>query len=129
MVSLSISIDVPSLEDGVRFYCEVFGFRKLPEQYPGGVALKAENAEVWLLEKRPGSKPAPGVEDLRRYQRHWTPVHLDIQVDDFADTLLRAQAAGATVEQSFAGDGTHPAIAFCSDPFGHGFCVIDKQSK
>ncbi len=129
MVSLSISIDVPSLEDGLRFYGEVFGFQKLAEQYPGGMVLKAGNAEVWLLEKKPGTKPAPGAEDLRRYERHWTPVHLDIQVDDFTDTLARAQAAGATVEQSFASDGTHPAIAFCSDPFGHGFCVLEKKSK
>jgi len=129
MVSLSISIDVPSLEDGLRFYSEVFGFRKLPQQYPGGIALAADNAEVWLLEKKAGSRPAPGAGDLRRYERHWTPVHLDIQVDDFADTLARAQAAGATVEQSFTSEGTYPAIAFCSDPFGHGFCVIEKKRE
>ncbi len=35
MVSVNISIDVPNLAEGVRFYSEAFGFSKLAEPVPG----------------------------------------------------------------------------------------------
>jgi uncharacterized glyoxalase superfamily protein PhnB len=73
-------------------------------------------------EKAHGSHPTP-TDTERSYQRHWTPVHLDFHVSDFDDTLERATSAGAIVEKVF----TKPkAVAFCSDPFGHGFCLIAK---
>lgn len=25
-------------------------------------------------------------------------------------------------------DGERPSVAFCSDPFGHGFCVLERKS-
>ena len=34
------------------------------------------------------------------YERHWTPVHLDIIVDKIEVALSRAEAAGAAVEQA-----------------------------
>jgi hypothetical protein len=37
--------------------------------------------------------------------------------------LAKAVNAGAKCEQKFEG-GAHPPIAFCSDPFGNGFCVV-----
>jgi hypothetical protein len=52
MISMSVSVDVPNLADGVRFYTEAFGFSKTSEPIPGVVVLRAGTAEICLLEKR-----------------------------------------------------------------------------
>lgn len=126
MISISVSIDVPDLAAGVRFYSEAFGFVKVAEPFPGLAVLRADDSEICILEKAAGSSPAPDSDDKRRYERHWTPVHMDLHVDDFAASLASALAAGARQEQLFQGHA-HPAVAFCCDPFGHGFCLIERR--
>jgi uncharacterized glyoxalase superfamily protein PhnB len=128
MISVSVSVDVPSLADGIRFYSAAFGFAKVAEPIPGIVVLRNGNAEILLLEKKAGSKPSINTRDTRRYERHWTPVHLDIHVDDFKAALAKAVAAGATREQLFE-NAEHGSVAFCSDPFGHGFCLIERKRQ
>jgi predicted enzyme related to lactoylglutathione lyase len=124
MVTLTVSIDVPSLEQGVNFYSTAFGFAKVAEPYPGVTVLRTDGASICLLEKPPGSKPSPNTEDRRSYVRHWTPVHLDFHVKSLDEAVKRALAAGAIVEQRFD-NPEHGSAAFCSDPFGHGFCLIE----
>jgi predicted enzyme related to lactoylglutathione lyase len=126
MTSLSVSIDVPDLQQGLRFYEQAFGFSKLAQPAPGVAVLKTGGATLCLLEKRAGSRPSPHTTELRRYERHWTPVHLDIHVDDLKAALARALAAGAKQEQLFE-NADHGSAAFCSDPFGHGFCLIGRR--
>jgi uncharacterized glyoxalase superfamily protein PhnB len=53
-------------------------------------------------------------------------VHLDIHVDDLDVALARALDAGAKKEQVFK-NAKHGSAAFCSDPFGHGFCLIQRN--
>lgn len=124
--TVSISIDVPSLAEGVAFYSAAFGFRKKAEPFPGLAVLEGLNVELCLLEKPAGSKPAPETEDQRRYERHWSPVHLDFHVDDLRTTLERVLALGAKQEQIFE-NTEHGSAAFCSDPFGHGFCLLERK--
>ena len=126
MISVSVSVDVPNLADGIRFYCEAFGFSKVSEPVPGVVVLRAGTSEICLLEKKPGSVPAPGTDETRHYRRHWTPVHMDFHVEDLRNALAKAVEAGAKQEQIFEVPG-YPAVAFCSDPFGHGFCLIERR--
>jgi len=125
-MAISFSVDVPNLADGVRFFADAFGFEKIAEPYPGVVVLDCGNARMSLLEKRAGAKPSIGATDARRYDRHWTPVHLDIHVDDLHAALAKAIAAGAVREQVFE-NPQHGGAAFCSDPFGHGFCLIESK--
>ncbi len=120
---VSVTIDVPSLDDGLAFYGKVFGFQE--ETRPNGsfAILAKDDARITLIEKPEGSPVAASTGDVRRYDRHWTPVHLDFHVENFEETLKRAMASGASVEESFGG-GRRPPAAFCADPFGNGFCVI-----
>ena len=122
----SVSIDVPDLDLGVGFYGAVFGFVETSRPAPSYAVLKAGEAEIGLIEKAAGTHPAPGSSDVRRYERHWTPVHVDFYVADFDAALERVLAAGGKCEQKFE-RGKHPAVAFCSDPFGNGFCIIEKK--
>jgi len=128
-MSASVSIDVPNLAEGVAFYCAAFGFSKKSEPVPGVVAvLHGLNIELCLLEKHVGSKPSPETSDSRKYERHWTPVHLDFHVDDLHATLRHVEALGAKREQVFE-NPEHGSAAFCSDPFGHGFCLIARKAN
>lgn len=127
MISVSISVDVPSLEQGIRFYNEAFGFSKVAEPYPGVVVLTLGNFSICLLEKKTGTKPSIHTQEARHYERHWTPVHMDLHVDDFKGALERALKAGAIQEQLFE-NPKFGSVAMCGDPFGHGFCLIEKKN-
>jgi catechol 2,3-dioxygenase-like lactoylglutathione lyase family enzyme len=118
-----VSIDVPQLDEGLRFYRDALGLEEIARPIATYVILKCGSSQIGLIEKSLGTKPAPGADDVRRYQRHWTPVHIDFHVDDFEGFLAKALNAGARCEQKFNVPG-RPPIAFCSDPFGHGFCVV-----
>lgn len=126
MISVSVSVDVPCLADGVRFYTNAFGFSKLAEPVPGVVVLRAGASEICLLEKAAGSIPSVCTQEKRHYERHWTPVHLDFHVDDVKVALAKALEAGAKQEQFFE-NPEHGSVAMCSDPFGHGFCLIERR--
>jgi predicted enzyme related to lactoylglutathione lyase len=128
VISVSVSIDVPNLEEGIRFYAEAFGFSKKAEPVPGVAVLRAGTSEVCLLEKAAGSSPSSHTQETRRYERHWTPVHMDLHVDNLKTALASAVKAGAKQEQLFS-DPEHGSVAFCSDPFGHGFCLIERRRK
>ncbi|MBS0297316.1 MAG: VOC family protein [Proteobacteria bacterium] len=123
----SVSIDVPLLEDGLRFYRDALGLPEVARPVPTYVILKCGDATLGLIEKSAGTRPAQGSDDVRRYERHWTPVHIDFHVDDLDAVLAKAVAAGAKCEQRFE-VGPHPPVAFCSDPFGHGFCLIGERA-
>jgi predicted enzyme related to lactoylglutathione lyase len=124
----SVSIDVPNLDEGLKFYRDALGLVEVRRPVPTYVVLQCGDARIGVMEKAAGSKPAKGSDDVRRYDRHWTPVHIDFDVDDFDDFLTRAINAGAICEQKYEIAG-RPPIAFCSDPFGNGFCVIGPSVK
>jgi predicted enzyme related to lactoylglutathione lyase len=124
----SVSIDVPNLDEGLKFYRDALGLAEVRRPIPTYAILQCGDAKIGLMEKSAGSKPAKGSGDVRRYERHWTPVHIDFDVDDFEGFLARAISAGAIVEQKYEIAG-RPPIAFCSDPFGNGFCVLGSVAK
>lgn len=124
--TLSISVDVPNLAEGVAFYCGAFGFSEESRPVPGVAVLRGLNIELCILEKSAGSKPSTETPDRRSYDRHWTPVHLDFRVDDLHAALARVEALGAKREQVFE-HPEHGSAAFCSDPFGNGFCLLERQ--
>ena len=65
----------------------------------------------------------PAAAQQRSYARHWTPLHLDVVVDDIEAAVARAVAAGARLEEPVS---THAwgRLALMADPFGHGFCLV-----
>lgn len=126
MISVSVSVDIPNLADGVRFYTNAFGFSKLAEPVPGVIVLRAGTSEICLLEKAAGSIPSVCTQEKRQYGRHWTPVHLDFHVDDVKVALAKVLEAGAKQEQFFE-NPEYGSVAMCSDPFGHGFCLIERR--
>lgn len=125
-MNYSVTIDVPELDQGLRFYRDALGLVEVARPIATYAVLQCGGSQIGLMEKRAGTKPAKGSDDVRRYERHWTPVHIDFHVDDFEAVLAKALNAGAICEQTFAGGG-RPPIAFCSDPFGNGFCLVGAR--
>ena len=55
-------------------------------------------------------------------------MHLDFVVDDLAAAVERAKAAGAVLEQPIR-PGSWGDLALMSDPFGHGFCLLQFRGR
>ena len=91
--SVSISIDVPNLTDAIRFYTSALGFTESSAPVPGVAVLRAGNTKICLLEKRADTRASTHTEETRRYERHWTPVHLDIHV-----AILRRLWRGRSIQ-------------------------------
>lgn len=79
---------------------------------------------IYLLEKNAGSTAAHGTSSTRTYARHWTPVHLDFVADYVEAAKEKALTAGAICKSGSTEWAGSRCITF-SDPFGHGFCLIE----
>ncbi len=121
---LVINIDVPELAPAIEFYSAALGLT-LNRIIDGDVAeLTGASSVIYLLENVAGSAAAGSAPEARRYSRHWTPVHIDFVVDDVAESAKRAINAGASQESKCIEWRGSKCITF-SDPFGHGFCLIE----
>lgn len=123
-MNLLINIDVDDLERAVGFYTAAFALRPGRRFGADGVELLGAAVPLYLLVKAAGTRACCQADVARDYARHWTPVHLDIVVDDIAAAVDRALQAGASLD-----DGIRTTawgrIAMLVDPFGHGFCLIE----
>ena len=128
LYGILINIDVDDLERARAFYCDLLGLRVTRRLGKHVLELSGGAAPIYLLEKADGTLASNASTATRTYERHWTPVHLDFVVDDVDATVERAIACGARLED---GAETHVwgRIAHLSDPFGHGFCLIQFSGE
>lgn len=127
-IQLLVNIDVPDLDAATAFYVEAFGFRVGRRLGGAGVELLGAGAPLYLLPKPAGSPAAETTAAQRSYQRHWTPVHLDLAVPDVTTARARALAAGATAEGEIS-DHVWGRMARLADPYGHGVCLIEFRGR
>ena len=129
MREIIVNIDVPNLDDAIRFYEQGLGFALQRTLFGRTVAeLSAGKSTVYLIEKQEGTKPIPDSDMTRTFVRHWTPVHIDILVDNIEAAVSRTLNAGAlpSGEQASYSWGK---IAPLSDPFGHGVCLVEFSAE
>lgn len=120
--SFIVNLDVPDLAAAEIFYTAAFDLRVGRRLGPGALELLGGPTPLYLLQSDAGSA-ATDDGDVRDCERHWTPVHLDWVVADIDAALARAVAAGAALEHPIR-ERRWGTIAVLSDPFGHGFCLI-----
>lgn len=127
-MQLLVNVDVPDLDRGIAFYTHAFELRLTRRIAEELAELTGGGLHVYLLAKAAGTSATTQGTLTRNYARHWTPVHLDLVVDDLDSAVERAVAAGARVERAAA---THAwgRIALLADPFGHGFCLIQFLNR
>jgi predicted enzyme related to lactoylglutathione lyase len=121
-MSVLINIDVPDLEAATEFYTTAFDLRVGRRFGADAVELTGWPSPVYLLRKDAGTIGAGN--QPRTYERHWTPVHLDVAVEDIGNAVARAVQAGAHFEHD-ASPAPYGKIAMLADPFGHGICLIE----
>jgi predicted enzyme related to lactoylglutathione lyase len=128
-MEMLVNIDVDDLEKAVTFYRDALGLQPGRRLFDGSVVeMTGASSKIHLLAKAPGSTASSQAAINRSYGRHWTPLHLDFAVDDLESAVNRAVAAGAMLEgaiQTF----NWGRIATLSDPFGHGFCLLQFVGK
>jgi predicted enzyme related to lactoylglutathione lyase len=119
-----INIDVDDLDRAVAFYTALLELKVGRRFGRFGVELVGGSPPLYLLVKAAGTAASPASSERRRYERHWTPVHLDFAVPDLEKAVAAALAAGATQDEA---PQTHRwgRIAHMADPFGHGFCLVE----
>lgn len=125
-MSLLVNIDVPDLAAAEAFYVAAFGLRPSRRFGDAVVELTGWPAPVYLLQKASGSVGAAA--EVRRYERHWCPVHLDVVVEDLDTAIAAALEAGARIDtpERVARWGR---IVTLADPFGHGLCLIQFLNR
>lgn len=123
MPGLLINIDVPDLGAAELFYTEGLGLTPARRFDDDIVELIGSDAPIYLILKPDGSAIGPEGGGVRRYDRHWTPVHPDFTVDDLDTAILKAIRAGA-VQEGETLDLPYGRQAMFADPFGNGFCLI-----
>lgn len=119
-----INIDVPDLEPAIIFYTAALGLSHSRTLDDDVAELTGASSVIYLLQKVTESESSNKRSQTRHYTRHWTPVHIDFVVDDIAATSRQALAAGAVRESECVEWKGSKCITF-SDPFGHGFCLIE----
>ena len=124
MIKITVSIDVSDLKKAETFYIEALGCKKVRDQGSSMVVLSVENSDLYLQEKAAGTKPLRTSDVVRDYERHWTPVHLDFISDNIDEIVAKIVKLGGSHEGGDSGDWG--SIAYCADPFGNGFCVINE---
>jgi predicted enzyme related to lactoylglutathione lyase len=128
MPDLLVNIDVDDLQKAEAFYSQAFGLRAGRRFGDGMVEMLGLAAPIYLLVKAAGTKAAPTTDQVRDYHRHWTPVHLDIVVDDIDAAVTRAKDAGAILEAPVK-SANWGKLALMADPFGHGFCLVEFVNR
>jgi predicted enzyme related to lactoylglutathione lyase len=138
-IELLVNVDVPDLEAATKFYTEAFGFRVGRRLGTGAIELLGAAVPLYLLVKAAGTRAteaatgrggsgAAGAGAQRSYERHWTPVHIDLAVADVAAARARALAAGATAEGEIS-EHAWGRMALLADPFGHGVCLLQWTGR
>lgn len=119
-----VNVDVPELAPAIEFYSKALSLT-LNRIIDDDVAeLSGASTSIYLLEKPSQTSVSSSIGKTRHYTRHWTPVHMDFVVDDIDQAQARALKAGAKQESECVQWRGSKCITF-SDPFGHGFCLIE----
>jgi predicted enzyme related to lactoylglutathione lyase len=125
-MQVMINIDVNDIRVATDFYTRAFNLKVGRTFGEGYVELLGLASPIYLLLTKEGSSPFEGAKEGRSFTRHWTPVHLDVAVDDIELALKRATDAGAKAESEIM-QRAWGKIVLLSDPFGNGFCILQLE--
>ena len=119
-----INIDVPDLGKAIEFYTNALGLTHSRIIDNDVAEMLGGSSTIYLLQKDAKSATSSKSSSVRNYARHWTPVHLDFVVDNLQSAKEKAIQAGAICESECIEWMGSRCVTF-SDPFGHGFCLIE----
>ncbi len=127
-MKVEIPIDVDDLDRAVEFYCGGLGLT-LVERNSYWARVELNGQIFWLCLFAAG----PHGTITRDFRRHWTPIHLDLIVDDLGRAVERALATGGRLDGKIRRNQVEPIgwrsdIANLSDPAGNGVDLLQRYS-
>ncbi|KAB7763423.1 VOC family protein [Xanthomonas maliensis] len=120
-MQMLVNLDVPDLAAAEALYGAAFGWTAGRRFGAGALELLGAPVPIYLLAEPTGSMGAAA--SPRDYARHWTPLHLDIVVDQLEPALQRAVEAGLRQETPIR-EKRWGRIVGLADPWGHGWCLL-----
>ena len=124
-MKFDICIDVDDIDRALEFYGRGLGLT-VAEHHPDWAQVKINDQTVWLMKIPAG----PQGSIVRDYRRHWTPIHLDLAIDEDLETAVqRAVAAGGKLDGDIRRDQKGGGIANLSDPAGNGIDLVYHPAK
>jgi uncharacterized glyoxalase superfamily protein PhnB len=128
MTELRICLDVPDVQKALDFYTRAFGLLPGRRRGDSWAELLGAAAPIDLLHKAEATLAVPQAALARDYRRHWTPLHLDMVVEELDAALARALDCGATLDQPVQ-VREWGRMANLADPFGHGLCLLEFRGR
>jgi predicted enzyme related to lactoylglutathione lyase len=122
-MEFQICIDVDDVNRAVEFYGRGLGLTVV-ESHPDWAQIKLGEQTFWIMKTPAGAQG----QISRDYRRHWTPVHLDFNVDEIDEAVKRAVDAGGKLEGEIQ-RGPKGALANLVDPSGNGVDLVSKTEK
>src|SRR2546430_3211032 len=96
-MDLFVNVDVDDLSKGIAFYQRAFGLQIGRRFGSFAVEMLGASSAIYLLLKPDGTRSSAGTNEVRRYRRHLTPIHLDFVVPDVVAAVLPGLYSGAAV--------------------------------
>src|SRR5260370_31637842 len=96
-MDLLVNVDVDDLSKGIAFYQRAIGLQIGRRFGSFAVEMLGASSAFYLLLKPEGTKPSAEADDVRRYPRHWTPIHLDFVAPDIVAPVHPSTDASATL--------------------------------
>jgi predicted enzyme related to lactoylglutathione lyase len=124
MLTVHAYIEVTEAAKGIEFYCDGLGLSVLRRLSPRWIELTGGNLPIFLLAGRPAIADLGSTTATRRFERHWTPVHLDFIVADLDAMVARLTGLGGVLDRDVQ-TREYGRIAYMADPFGNGFDLIE----
>ncbi|MGQ7260633.1 VOC family protein [Vreelandella sp. V005] len=94
-----VNIDVQDINKAISFYEKGLGLQLIRRLFGDTVAeMGGGPAPIYLIEQPDTNTAVPGTYIQRHYPRHWTPVHLDVLVENIDLAVSQAVSAGAALE-------------------------------
>ncbi len=123
-VKFDICIDVDDVDRAVEFYGRGLGL-KIEESHAEWAKAMIGEQTLWIM-KIPAGRDGTIVRD---YARHWTPMHLDLVIDDgdLEAAVRRAQDAGGKLDREIKRNPDGSGIANLSDPAGNGIDLVCRK--
>lgn len=121
---LEICIDVDDVDGAVEFYGRGLGLEIQKHEKDWAKAALGEQV-FWIMKIAPGPSGAIS----RDYRRHWTPIHLDLHVDDIDTAVNRALAAGGKLDSEIERRADGSALANLADPAGNGIDLFQPAKS
>ncbi|WP_444934404.1 VOC family protein [Microbulbifer sp. JTAC008] len=118
-----LNIDVDDLNRAINFYRDAFGLYEGRRLGTDMIEMLGGTVPIFLQQRDSGIWPINSKKNIGSYDRHWTPVNMDIVVEDLLLVIEQVVDAGGQIQGEIQ-QKEWGVKASLTDPFGNEFCLV-----